>query len=71
MRGDTSKIQARLDLVDSMKKVFKKYSRANSKSAWKAISSPNGSKEIEKLINNTNRSLSVFKTLNFREWLGN
>jgi hypothetical protein len=61
--------QAILDLAAAIKNVFKKYNRQTREKAWKKLISPQGQEDVDKLIKNLNKPLSMFRRLQFAEWL--
>jgi hypothetical protein len=69
MINESSSKEVIVDLGKSIQNVFKKYSKINRERGWNVIQSSDGRKQIEKIINNPNLSLSGFQKLNFREWL--
>ena len=61
--------QAIVDMASALREVFKKYTRAVRRKAWKKLISNQGQKEIEKVLNQTSRPVSRFRTLPFAEWV--
>lgn len=58
------------ELVDDIKKVFKKHSRSARDRAWDALTSKRAQKQIDQLIKNP--SITVNNTnswLSYREWV--
>lgn len=58
-----------LDIAKSLKGVFKKHTLHSREVAWDRISDKRGNVEVQKIIKNPNRELSIFQKLAFREWL--
>jgi len=65
------KRNARMEMITALRDVFKRYTRGSRAAAWKSLSSSSGKQEVAKVLNNTNRPLSRFRNLSFREWLSN
>lgn len=63
------KRNARMEMIASLRDIFKKYTRGARAAAWRSLSSFTGRQEVEKILNNTGRPLSRFRNLSFREWL--
>ncbi len=61
--------RAVLALAKAIRDVFKGLSIQVRRKAWSAITSPQGDKEIRKLIITPNRTLNRFQRLSFREWM--
>ena len=56
-------------MATALRNVYKKYNRETRRKAWKAITSKKGDELMAKLINQTSRPVSHFRTLSFREWM--
>jgi hypothetical protein len=61
--------QAVVDMATALRNVYKKYNRETRRKAWKALISKKGQDLMAKLLNQTSRPVSHFRTLSFREWL--
>lgn len=58
------------ELVDDIKRVFKKYSRTARERAWDALTSSRGKKEIDQLIKNPSKNVyGVNRWLSFKDWV--
>ncbi len=58
------------ELLRGIQHVFKNSSRAARVKAWSRLTSSKGRIEIDKLINNPDRSIGLFKNLiSFKEWI--
>ena len=73
-KKDTSKVdsnlkQAIMDITGNLEKSFRKITRSTRQKAWDRLTSPEGEKEIKKIIQDPNRQLSIFAKLTFKEWL--
>lgn len=71
-RRSPRRIQAVLDMVEAIKSALKKHSPYIRKKAWGDLSSKKGTKEMNKIFRNLNRSTSPFRTLwseNFKQWM--
>lgn len=70
--GDKTQLQnATTDMASALKDVFKKYTRQTREKAWSKLTSQDGRREMDKLLQDPNRPLSQFRKLNFAEWLHN
>lgn len=58
-----------VDIAEALKKVFDKHAQANSRKAWKTITSKEGKEEVDKLIVNPKRSIAPFRSIPFKEWV--
>lgn len=70
MGSPTDARPALSDIAYSLRDIFKKYTRSTRKIAWKAITSKEGDKLVDKII--TNPSVPIVglpRLLNFKEWL--
>jgi len=61
--------QAVVDMATALRNVYKKYNRETRRKAWRALTSKKGQEEMAKLINQTTRPVSHFRSLSFREWI--
>jgi len=61
--------QAVVDMASALRNVYKKYNRETRRKAWRALTSKKGRDLMDKLLNQTSRPVSHFRTLSFREWL--
>ena len=52
-----------MDLAKEIDSVFKKYTRNTRKKAWDKITSRDGQREVEKILVDPNRQLSIFGKL--------
>lgn len=68
-KADTNVQQAILDIASNLTKSFKKYSKSTREKAWKRITSPDGEKQIKKILVNPERQLNTFPQLAFKEWM--
>lgn len=66
---DTNLQKAILDIASNLKKSFTKYSKNTRDKAWKRITSPEGEREIDKILLNPERQLNTFQKLAFKEWM--
>lgn len=66
---DTNIQKAVLDIAGSLEKSFRKFSKNTRDKAWDRITSPDGEKEIKKIIQDPNRQLNTFQKLAFKEWI--
>ena len=58
------------ELLRAMQRIFKNSSRTARVKAWSRLTSSKGRIEIDKLINNPDRSIGLFKNLmSFTEWI--
>lgn len=68
-KSDTNVQQAILDIASNLTKSFKKFSKSTREKAWKRLTSPDGEKQIKKIIIDPSRQLSTFPQLAFKEWM--
>ena len=61
--------QAIVDMAAALRGVFKDYMRDTRRRAWKKLTTGQGKKDIEKLLNQPSIPLSRFRKLVFAEWL--
>lgn len=59
----SSQKEAIIEIVSSLRDVFKEFSLHAREKAWKKLTSENGLKKIETLLKNPNHSLSIFRSL--------
>lgn len=59
----SNRIDAVMDLVEGIQKVFKKYTLQTRKSAWKKLHTAKADSLFENLIKNPNISLSRFRNI--------
>ena len=57
------------DIIDGLKRIFKKYSRTARGRAWHRVTSNAGEKIIKKIINNPSVPTPGLDRLAFKEWL--
>ena len=68
--GSTDARPALSDIAYSLKNIFKNYTRSTRKHAWKAITSTEGNKLVDKMIANPSVPIQGLpKLLSFKEWL--
>jgi len=65
----SSSREVAVDIAKALKGVFKISSRRARKNAWRALSTGKGKAEIDKLVDNPDRSVNTISRLSFREWL--
>ena len=57
-------------LLQAIQSIFKKSTRGARERAWNSLTSSKGRSEMGKMINNPERSLSLYRDLvSFKEWL--
>ncbi len=61
--------QAVVDMATALRNVFKKYNRETRRKSWRALTGKKGQEEMTKLIRQTTRPVSHFRSLSFREWI--
>jgi len=69
---DTRYMNAIVSLAAAIAGVFKRYSRGTRKTAWRAISTGQGKKEVERLLLNPDLPVTRFRRItrrNFKEWM--
>lgn len=62
-KDNTNKIDCIMDLVESIRDVFKDYSLNTRKEAWKKLNSAKAKNLFEQLLITPSKSLSPFKSL--------
>ncbi|MHA1949685.1 MAG: hypothetical protein ACW99G_07205 [Candidatus Thorarchaeota archaeon] len=60
---------ARVAMADSIRNLFKKYTRGARASAWHSLCSREGRQEMDRLLNNPSRPITKFRSMSFKEWL--
>lgn len=65
--SESSKIKAIVELADAICRVFQKLTRHRRKAAWKAITSENGKKEMDRLITNPKLTLNRLRKLSEKD----
>jgi len=71
-KNKTNLRNAIVDLAKGLENVFKKYSRQTRNKAWKRITSKEGQKEVDKILNDPDRPINTFQKLateSFKVWL--
>lgn len=71
-KNKTNLRNAIVDLAKSLENVFKKYSRQTRSKAWKKITSKEGEKEVQKILNDPDRPINTFQKLateSFKVWM--
>jgi hypothetical protein len=71
-KNKTNLRNAIVDLAKGLESVFKKYSRQTRNKAWKRLTSKEGQKEVEKILNDPGRPINTFQKLateSFKVWL--
>jgi hypothetical protein len=59
-------------IVGGLQSAFKRFDRSARKTAWKAIQSGAGKKEIDSLLNNPSQQVTGLpRLLSFKEWMQN
>jgi len=58
-----------LDIAKYLQGTFKRTTRNARKVAWRTLSSGKGKEEIDRLLDNPDRSLNTIANLSFKEWL--
>ena len=66
---DSTPKQSAVDMVDALKKVFKKCTLASRKRAWHTLMTKQGHAEIEKLLIHPDRPSTKIRLLSFKEWV--
>lgn len=66
---DTNLRSAIYDMANALKDTFKRHTRATRKKAWKKLSGSDGQRQMNKILDDPNRSLNMFAQLAFKEWL--
>ena len=67
--SDTSVQNAIVDMAKALSVVYKRYAKPSRTKAWNKLTDTSGQKEMAKLLQDPNRSLNIFRQLQFREWL--
>jgi glutaredoxin-related protein len=58
-----------LDIAKYLQGTFKRTTRQARKAAWRTLSTGKGKEEIDRLLDNPDRSLNTISNLNFKEWI--
>ncbi len=67
-KSDSNLQQAILDIASNLTKSFKKFSKSTREKAWQRLTSPDGEKQIKKILIDPSRQLTTFPQLAFKEW---
>jgi hypothetical protein len=62
-KDNTNKVNCLMDLVESIRDVFKDYTLSTRKKAWKKLNSSKAKNLFEQLLVNPNRNINSFKSL--------
>lgn len=58
------------DLIDSIRNIFKNYSKSSRERAWEGLQSPDGRKAVQKLIRDPRVPITgVSRFISFKEWI--
>ena len=68
---DTRYYNALMDMAGALAKIFRRYSRATRKEAWRSIISNKGKKEVNRLLLDPDIPITRFRRIGrgFKEWL--
>ena len=68
-RSRSNERQAIVDMAAALRSVFKDYIRDTRRRAWRKLTTGQGKKDVEKLLNQPSIPLSRFRKLVFADWL--